>query len=151
MVTSQNGWPASTNPDAIDCDWYRVPNTTINLRLAKDAAPLLIAAASHWHRRIEPLHEGWCWSYLYKFIEGTTIISNHASGTAIDLNAPKHPMGVPTRNTMSRRQVRRAKRIARRYGLVWGGVWASRPDAMHLEMAITPAEARRKARRLGLS
>lgn len=150
MTRSMNGWPASPDPDAIACDWYKVPGTSVRLRLTKRAAPLLIAAAADWHRHIEPLREGWCWSYNYRVINGTQTLSNHASGTAIDLNAPRHPMGVPARQTMKRRQIRRAKWIARRYGLEWGGTWADRPDAMHYEVAVSPLEARVLIRKLGL-
>lgn len=150
MTTSMNGWPASPDPDEIDCEWYTVPGTRVRLRLTKRAAPLLVAAAKAWHNRVEPLQEGWCWSYAYRNISGSSLLSNHSSGTAIDLNAPKHPMGVPASKTMTRRQRRRASRIARRYGLEWGGNWTSRPDAMHFEVAVTPARARVLIERLGL-
>jgi hypothetical protein len=59
-------------------------------------------------------------------------------------------MGVPASKTMTWRQCRRARRIARRYGLEWGGTWTTRLDAMHFEVAVTPARARVLIKRLDL-
>lgn len=151
MTTSMNGWPASQDPDAIDCDWYTVPGTNVRLRLSSHAAPLLVCAARAWHRKVEPLKEGWCWSYAYRNISGTSTLSNHSSGTAIDLNAPWHPMGVPASKTLTFRQRVRARRIAKRFGLTWGGTWTTRPDAMHYEVRLTPAQAKAKIRKMGIS
>lgn len=150
METSMNGWPRHPNPARIRAFWYQVPRTKIRLRVTEDAAPLLIGAAKAWDRKVEPLHEGWCWSYSYRQIMGSSSWSNHSSGTAIDLNAPRHPMGVPARKTMTFKQRREARRIAKRFGLVWGGSWRSRPDAMHFEVAVSKAEAIALAKRLGL-
>lgn len=150
-MNSMNGWPADPNPSAINCKWYTVSGTLVQLRLNADAAPLLVTAAAMWHHKIEPLREGWCWSYTYRTIAGSTLLSNHSSGTAIDLNAPRHPMGVPASKTMTFRQRRRARMIAKRYGLIWGGTWKSRPDAMHYEIAVTPAQARALVKKLGIS
>lgn len=145
-----NGWRRSPDPAAIGCYWYQVPGTTIRLRVQEDAAPLLIAAARKWDRHVEPLRDGWCWSFNYALIPGTSLWSNHSSGTAIDLNAPLHPFGVPTSRNLNWRQRRRVARIAQRFGLKWGGNWSTTPDAMHLEMMITRAEAIALTKRLDL-
>jgi hypothetical protein len=31
--------------------------------------------------------------------------------------------------------------LAKKYGMIWGGDFRSRPDEMHFEIAITPAKA----------
>lgn len=150
METSMNGWPRHPDPSTIRCFWYQVPDTKIRLRVQEEAAPLLIAAARKWDLYVEPLREGWCWSYNYAIIPGTSLWSNHSSGTAIDLNAPKHPMGVPTSKTLTFQQRRRVVKIAKRYGLRWGGNWSTTPDAMHLEMAISKSQAIALVKRLEL-
>lgn len=152
MEHSQNGWPASKNTADLDILWYAVPGSGgIRLPLAKKAAPLLLAAAAEFHKTVEGLHDGWCWGYAYRDIRGVTgTLSNHASGTAMDLNAPRHPLGVPASRNFSPAQIKRCQQIAVKYGLSWGGDWISRPDAMHFEIDVTPAQAKALIDRLNL-
>lgn len=42
---------------------------------------------------VEALVNPGCWGYNYRIISGSTSFSNHASGTAIERNAPRHPLG----------------------------------------------------------
>lgn len=101
-------------------------------------------AAARWHRDVEPLVEGWNWGWAYRAIRGATQLSNHASGTAIDLNAPRHPLGVAASRNLSPAQIASIRRIIgdSRGCLAWGGEW-SRPDAMHLEVIKNEAECAR--------
>jgi peptidoglycan hydrolase-like protein with peptidoglycan-binding domain len=50
---------------------------------------------------------GWCWGHAYREISGSTTLSNHASGIAIDINAPRHPLGAS--GTFSSTQVSRTR------------------------------------------
>lgn len=61
-------------------------------------------------------------------------VSNHSSGTAIDLNAPDHPLGAA--NTFSTAKVTAIRKIlAFCDGVVrWGGDYANRKDEMHFEI-----------------
>ncbi|UDY23372.1 M15 family metallopeptidase [Nocardioides sp. Kera G14] len=65
--------------------------------------------------------------YYPRFIAGTTSISNHAFGLAIDINAPENGRG--TAGQMDRSVVA----IFEKWGFTWGGVWHY-TDPMHFEM-----------------
>lgn len=71
--------------------------------------------------------------YYPRFIAGTTSLSNHAFGLAIDINAPENARG--TAGQMNRQVVA----IFERWGFTWGGVWHY-TDPMHFEMnkIVTP-------------
>lgn len=78
------------------------------------------------------------WSYARRAVRGTQLVwSEHAAGTAVDLNALRHPQG--RSGTFTARQRRALDRLLERYqGVVgWGGRFA-RPDEMHLEIAVPP-------------
>ena len=83
---------------------------------------------------VEPLHAGQCWGYAYRKIRGSAALSNHASGTAIDLNAPAHPLG--EKGTFTAKQVTAIRRILTFCdGVVrWGGDFHGRKDEMHFEI-----------------
>lgn len=152
MERSQNGWPASPNPDDLDLVWITV--ATRKFRVVSVAAPLFHYAIRRWHREVSPLTGGVMdeWSYAFRPIRGSTsgTLSNHSSGTAVDLDATQFPMGV---RRMSLRQRWRVRRIVKACGgqLRWGGEW-SFPDEMHLELApgTTPASIRRQVTGMGL-
>jgi peptidoglycan hydrolase-like protein with peptidoglycan-binding domain len=149
MPTSQNGWPAN-NRDIIST--YTVPGTSIKLALRDGpAATVLLYVASRFNREIETLHPGWNWGYAERPIRGSsTTLSNHASGTAIDLNAPAHPMGVSAGRTFSLAEITVAHAIEKATSDVvrWGGDWVERPDGMHWEIVGTPAQVQAVATRL---
>lgn len=84
------------------------------------------------------------WSYACRDIRGSTRVSEHARGTAIDINATTNPMGSVLRTDMPPFVAAAAKA----HGLRWGGTYTSRPDAMHFEWLGTIAEARAKVAEL---
>ncbi len=152
METSANGWPASADPEAIDIVRKRVPGTDLKLRVAKPVAPLLIGFAADFHKLVEPIDEtktlddwGWC----YRKVRGSqTVVSNHSSGTAIDLNATQHPLGAV--DTFTAEQVQVINRLCRKYGLRWGGNYRNRKDEMHFEIALNATQVETIIRGLGL-
>jgi len=150
MRTSQNGWPASKDPDDIDIVSRRIVGTNRKLKVTKPVAPLLIAFATDFHNQVEPIDEGqWDeWGYAYRDVRGATTLSNHASGTAIDLNATKHPLGAE--NTFTDEQTKTIRRLCRKYGLRWGGDYRNRKDEMHFEVVMNAAQVRNLIRTLGL-
>ena len=150
MRTSQNGWPASKDPDEIQIVSKRVPGTGLKLRVAAPVAPLLIAFARDFHNEIERINEGQLddWGYAYRDIRGASTLSNHASGTAIDLNATQHPLGAE--NTFTDEQARTIRRLCRKYGLRWGGDYRNRKDEMHFEIAMNAAQVANLIRTLRL-
>jgi len=151
METSYNGWPASKDQAEIDVQSYLVPGTDRKLRCAAAVAPLLIGFASEFHQLIEPIDAGTFddWGYAYRMVRGNpTKLSCHSSGTAIDLNATKHPMG--TYDTFPDAKVPMIRALAKKYGLKWGGDFKTRPDDMHFEINLSPAKVAELITKLGL-
>lgn len=136
---SPNGWPISPQPAEIEIVSRTIAGTDIKVRVAKKAAPYLLGFAAEFHTLVEPLDQGELddWGYNYRVIRGTLDKpSNHASGTALDLNAKKHPLG--KRHTFTPAQTNTIRRLAKKYHLTWGGDFGSRPDEMHIEIAFPP-------------
>ncbi len=152
MEKSANGWPASADPEAIDIVRKRVPGTDLKLRVAKPVATLLLGFASEFHKLVEPIDETKTlddWGYCYRKVRGSnTVVSNHSSGTAIDLNATQHPLAAV--GTFNDEQVQVINRLCRKYGLRWGGNYKSRKDEMHFEVALNAIQVETIIRGLGL-
>ena len=151
-LNSQNGWKASKNRDEIGIDSFVIPGTKIKLACAKAVAPLLVGFAAEFHELIEPIDEGTLddWGYCFRQVRGSTDnLSNHSSGTAIDLNATQHPLGKV--GTFPNEKVPMIRALAKKYGLIWGGDYKNRKDEMHFEIALTPAKAAALIEKLGLS
>ena len=150
MLTSYNGWPASKDQAEIGIKSYLVPGTTLKLRCAEKVAPLLIGFAAEFHNLIEPLDHGALddWGYCYRDVRGVPgKLSNHSSGTAIDLNASKHPLGKA--GTFEASKVPMLKALAKKYGLTWGGEWTRR-DEMHVEVSLDAVKVAALITKLGL-
>lgn len=151
QLRSYNGYPASKDPNEIKIKFYPVKGTDRSLRCAESVGPLLAAFAADFHELIEPIDEGTFddWAYAFRMVRGTTDkLSNHASGTAIDLNAAKHPLGKV--GTFPAEKVPMIRALAKKYGLKWGGDYVNRKDEMHFEIEISPAKARALILSLGL-
>jgi hypothetical protein len=149
---SQNGWTASKDPAAINIKPFLVKGTNIKLRCEASAGVILAAFAAEFNDKVEKL-EGETyddWAYAYRPVRGqTTGLSNHASGTAVDLNSIKHPLG--RKNTFTGAQEIILKDLVKKYGLRWGGSYKSRPDEMHYEVIETPAQVKLRINKLGLN
>jgi hypothetical protein len=151
-LVSQNGWPASPNAAAIGVTPYLVADVPIGDGVRGGVvATVLGYVALQVHRRVEPLVPGWCWGYKYRVVTGGVELSNHASGTAVDLNAPRHPLG--SRGTFTDTQVSELRRILGEVDDVvrWGGDYVGRVDEMHFEInadeaAVTAVAARLERR-----
>ena len=150
MLTSYNGWPASKEPAEIGIKSYAVPGTTLKLRCAEKVAPLLIGFAAEFHELIEPLDEGGLddWGYCYRDVRGVPgKLSNHSSGTALDLNSSRHKLGQV--GTFEAGKVPMLKTLAKKYALTWGGQWTRR-DEMHFEVSIDATRVAVLINKLGL-
>jgi hypothetical protein len=69
----------------------------------------------------------------------TDRLSCHSSGTAIDLNATKHPLAAV--GTFPADKVPMLRALAKKYGLTWGGDYRNRKDEMHFEVSVNPQKA----------
>lgn len=140
-MISANGWPASKDREKIGIKSFTVPGTDLKLACAEAVAPLLIGFAAEFNKLIEPIDGAKLddWGYAFRDIRGNVgKLSNHSSGTAIDLNAMKHPLGKV--GTFPNEKVPMIRALAKKYGLIWGGDYRNRKDEMHFEVALPPAK-----------
>lgn len=150
-MKSQNGWPASQNPEAIKVKSYPIPGTEIKVRVAEAAAPLLINFAAEFNERVEKIDKGELddWGYAFRMVRGSEeSLSNHSSASAIDLNARKHPLG--KRDTFTPEQKIILDELCAKYKLRGGYTYKNRPDDMHFEVIVSPGEAKKHIKALGL-
>jgi len=141
-MQSQNNWIASKDATEINIVSVPIKGTTIKVRCAKAVAPLIVSFCADFHDLIEPIDDGKLddWGYCFRNVRGSTDkLSNHSSGTAVDLNATKHPLGKA--GTFPSEKVPMIRALAKKYGMIWGGDFRHRPDEMHFEIAVTPAKA----------
>jgi hypothetical protein len=76
-------------------------------------------------------------AFVLRFIRGrTSTLSNHAYGSAFDINADETPLGARPRLVGQRGATRELVPLANKWGFYWGGHFGSRPDGMHFEVAF---------------
>ena len=141
-LLSQNGWIASKDASEIQIVSIPIRGTMVKVRCAKAVAPLIAGFCSEFHELIEPIDEGSLddWGYNFRMVRNSTDkLSNHSSGTAVDLNASRHSLGKS--GTFPSEKVPMIRALAKKYGMMWGGDFRRRPDEMHFEINITPAKA----------
>lgn len=143
MVTrySQNGWTVLEKRPP----YVPIPGTDIEIAVRPgDVAFLLTRVASWFNRNIESLSKKNAenapdeWGWALRPIRGQTKgYSNHASATAIDLNAVDHPRGV--KGTFSADEKRRIRAYLAEYrGVIrWGEDFSGTVDGMHFEVIGT--------------
>ena len=105
---------------AVDTSGRQLPRQA--LIDGRDRLPKLTELAAEIKR------EQYAGCYYPRFIAGTTSLSNHSFGTALDLNVPGNLRG--TVGEMDRVVVS----IFKKWGFAWGGDWRY-TDPMHFEMA----------------
>jgi len=150
-LTSPNGWPASEDRKAIGIQSFAIFGTSLKIACAKDVAPILVAFCQDFHVWVEPIDEGQLddWGYAFRMTRGSDkVLSNHSSGTAVDLNATKHPLGKS--NTFTKQQTNTIQLLIVKYSLSWGGNYKRRKDEMHFEIALDKAGVQNKIKELGL-
>lgn len=149
ITRSQNGWTANDRSVIVT---YTVPGTTTKLALRKGAAGYLQCHFWAWFdKNIESIDGGQLddWGYAERTVRGSSdVVSNHASGTASDGNALKHPMGKSNTFTAAQQKKIRAQLAKYEGCLRWGGDYQSRPDDMHIEVNKNATECARVARKL---
>jgi hypothetical protein len=150
-LTSFNGYPASKDRAEIGIKSYPIKGTSIKIACAEAVAPLLIRFCEEFNKLIEPIDGSQLddWGYCFRNVRGSTDkLSNHSSGTAVDLNSTKHPLGKV--GTFPAEKVPMIRALAKKYGLAWGGDYQNRVDEMHFEVNLKPAKAAALIKKLGL-
>lgn len=107
------------------------------MRFHRAAVPQLKALWQAWEDRglldLVLTYEG---SFNPRFIRGsTTTLSNHAYGSAFDINQPWNRLGAVPALRGREGSVRKLAAVANEFGFYWGGHYRSRPDGMHFELA----------------
>lgn len=75
-------------------------------------------------------------SFVPRFIRGSrTVLSNHAFGSAFDINFQWNKLGQTPALLDQKGSIRLLVPIANDYGFYWGGHFSSRKDGMHFEVA----------------
>lgn len=155
MAQSYNGWPASPNPKAIgiNAGWAPIPGHTLPGGIkAGDVEVVMTYCAQQLQAHVEPIdaggHDDWGYSYRADR-NNASALSCHASGTAFDWNATRHPNG--KRGTFTAAQVETINDICTRQvaGVVkWGGNFHGTPDEMHFEIDADAQQVAAVAARL---
>ncbi|MDI1478912.1 M15 family metallopeptidase [Polyangium sp. y55x31] len=103
-------------------------------RRAADQIRALFAA---WERaRLLDRVLTWDGCYNPRFIRGSdTILSQHAFGSAFDINAAQNGYGAEPARVGKPGSVRELVQIANELGFFWGGHFSGRLDGMHFEIA----------------
>jgi len=129
--TSQNGW-AYPQPTRT----YQIPGSNVALTLTADANAgfIMVWCAAQWHKAIEPLIASQCGGLEIRTIAGSSTMSNHSSGTAMDLNYTKHPQHAYTFSDAMKQTIHTI--IGATEGAArWGGDWTpDSVDEMHIEI-----------------
>jgi hypothetical protein len=142
MARSYNGWSASPRPaDFGGLAAVSVAGETFSPGVrAGDVAVVFQYLAEQLHARVEPIvradwHQADDWGYSYRENRNAANLSCHASGTAIDYNATRHPNG--KRGTFTAAQRKTIEDILRdlRGTVEWGGHFTGTADEMHFEIA----------------
>ena len=131
-------WEAD-NIVEIALPWFGADGTrrTQRARLHRLAAPQVLAAFLEAEAAgLLHLLRSWGGAFFPRFVRGSaTALSNHAWGTAFDVNTVENGLGAIPALVGQRGTVRPLVPIFERYGLFWGGHYRGRLDGMHFEVA----------------
>lgn len=128
MATSQNGWTVLFNAPSGRLRWITGRTLPGDVQIVFDYLCKRLD-------KIEKCRPEWCWGWNVRAIRGKSSgYSNHASASAIDYNAPAHPLGV-TNTWTPREKAEINKILADMDGVIrWGENYSGRKDGMHFEI-----------------
>jgi hypothetical protein len=150
---SQNGWVAVKNTSTLT----RFTAAGVGFWAANDDAAVLAQyLITRFDDEVETVKGKVLddWSWAYRAVTGGAALSNHASATAWDLNALKHPRGV--KGTYTTAQIAAVRRIladitddAGRPIFRWGNDYVNATiDSMHFEINTNAARAKQGATKI---
>lgn len=152
MAYSQNGYLAK---DFSLIATYTIPGTGVRVSIRRgDVSVVLLYFMEQFNKRVEPITGNDNGGYNPRSIVDSNTLSNHASGTAVDLNWNKHVMGKS--GTFTSKQRAEIHAILRELdGVIrWGGDYKGRKDEMHFEInaslsKVTAVANKIRARKVG--
>jgi hypothetical protein len=142
MATSQNGWTVLFSAPAATMRW-------ITGRIRPGDVEVVFDYLCARLNEIETNKPAWSWGWAVRAVRGQTSgYSNHASATAIDYNAPAHPLGVA--GTWSAEEKAHINRILQEMDWIirWGENYSGRKDGMHFEINKGGPDVHRVAERI---
>ena len=152
-AVSINRWPVLRRGDQ-RLGTKQIPGTKIRLTGRREVLPYLVALAADYNATIAPLIPGEVGAYNYRPSRVSSSWSNHASGTAVDINYSHEGAQRLTNRKWWQRKRTAVDALQRKYKLLnWGGNWSDKYyDPMHWELkrGTTVAQVQREIRRLGL-
>jgi len=103
-------------------------------RLVAEQVQSLFAA---WEKEgLTKLILSWAGSFVPRMVRGSnTTLSNHAFGTAFDINVSQNYRGTIPARIGEEGCLRELVPLANKYGFYWGGHYPNKPDGMHFEVA----------------
>lgn len=144
--------PTLSNPEAITItdNWAKDNITLVEVKQLKTAKGAPSNCKIQFHKKLEKqiiqLFDAWeaecltshikTWggSWVPRFVRGSrTNLSNHAWGTAFDINVQWNMLGTVPSLKGKTGSVRDLVEIAYTNGFYWGGWFPNRPDGMHFE------------------
>lgn len=107
------------------------------IRFHQAGAKQLAALWAAWEKAgLLPLVLSWGGSFVPRFVRGSNkSLSNHAFGSAFDINVAANPLGVMPPLVGKLGSVRELVPLANDHGFFWGGHFKGRRDGMHFEIA----------------
>ena len=134
MTNSYNGWPgikSTSDPRLTTIE--PVPGRRFRVR-AGDVATIFTHLIRRYHNEVEPINQGPLddWGYAYRAVRGSSALSNHASATAVDLNATKHPFRTSASQNMTPGQIAACRKLVADFAPVIR--WIEGSDPMHWEI-----------------
>lgn len=149
MEKSYNGWSASPTLKTRLIEPVR--GCKLRVRDSNNVEEVFTYLVVNFHRRVDDVtkpHPADDWGFNYRAnVNDPTQLSNHSSGTAIDLDATEHPNGVPIYKSFTTQQIAEIHAILRELeGVVrWGGDYTHTVDGMHFEINVPPGSLRKIA------
>lgn len=132
MAKAYNGWPVI--PTSTDSRLAIIPKVAGRV-LKGDVEYIFRDLVDQFDKYVEDVDLGKDdWGYSLRDVTEGSGPSTHATGTAIDLNAIRHPFR--RKATFTAAQLKNLEKVLKRYNgaIVWGGSWA-RADEMHFEIS----------------
>ncbi len=86
------------------------------------------------HKRVLDRVLTWHGAFVPRLIRGKTVLSNHAFGTAFDINMKWNRLGHQPALVREQGSVRELVPFANELGFYWGGHYRGRLDGMHFEL-----------------
>jgi peptidoglycan hydrolase-like protein with peptidoglycan-binding domain len=146
MAYSQNGYKAN---DRSLIATYRAGKASVKISMRKgDVSSVLLHFINWFDKNIQPIRQKDTGGYVERTIIGSKTISNHASGTAVDLRWNDHPLGKS--GTFTDAQEKKIQTQLKFYDgvLRWGGNYSGRKDEMHFEINKNLAAVSAVARKI---